>query len=83
MTSAPQSVTDRYTRNLLISGQNDRYEIVTVSRQINQVDNIPTGIYFTVTITVPTANFIEHVGLGATPVCALRRALEKAGVTFR
>ncbi len=80
---APQQVTERYVRALLVEGKNDRYEIVTVGRQIAAVDNIPVGTYYGVSVAVPSDNFRELLGIGATPVAALRRALEKDGVTFR
>lgn len=80
---APQQVTERYIRMLLVTGKNDRYEIVTVGRQIASVDNIPVGSYYGVAVAVPTEDFRELLGIGATPSAALRRALEKDGVTFR
>lgn len=80
---SPQNVTDRYINNLLRNGKNDDYETHTVSRQIATVSNIPVGIYYSVTVTKPAADFKEFVGIGATPNEALRRALQQDGVTFR
>lgn len=80
---SPQNVTDRYINNLLRNGKNDDYETHTISRQVSTVDNIPVGIYYTVNLAKPAADFQEFIGIGATPNAALRRALEKDGVTFR
>lgn len=80
---SPQNMSSRYLRKLLVEGQNEIFELVRVERRINQVDNIPIGIYFIVTIANHTDDFKEVSCVGATPEAALRRALESSGVTFR
>lgn len=79
----PQEVTTRYLNNLLREGKNDKYEIRLVQQNISHVDNVPVGVYYTLAIVEPSDDFRETIGIGATPIAALTRALTKSGVTFR
>lgn len=79
----PESVTDRYINNLIRRGKNDTYEIERIQRDIASVDNIPVGVYFSVALSVPMEDHRQILAIGATPLAAIQRALEKDGVQLR
>lgn len=85
MTNTPTAVTERYVSNLLKRGTNNDFRICTIYRQIAIEDGCCVGVYYQVmlasTTQSPESDKIRGVGL--TPASALRRALEKFGVTFR
>lgn len=80
--TAPQAVTERYVSNLLHNGRNKEFDICEVQRCSWMVDDQDVGCYFYIKITTATKDRVSDSN-GATPAQALRRALEKLGVTFR
>jgi hypothetical protein len=80
MNTAPQQVTERYLSNLLHYGRNKEFDILHIDREESKHQDIVVGYYYTVSIVGKTRN--EHAA-GATLAEAVRRALEKHGVTFR
>lgn len=81
--SLPQSVTIRYATNLLTAGKNDIFELDRVTQVPNKVaggDII--GFYFEAHVKSRT-DFESKGAAGATPVAAVKSALEKHGVTFQ
>lgn len=76
----PQQVTSRYTRNLLVKGTNNEFEIANLKRTYQEVDGITIGHYYIVNIR--NENFTKEAA-GATPEQAVTRCLTKHGVTFR
>lgn len=83
--SSPQAVTERYVSNLLHYGRNKEFDIATISRDVTIVDETCVGVYFNVLLTKQNASgeLPHQRASGATIAQALRRALEKHGVTFR
>lgn len=79
----PQSVTERYVSNLLSNGQNKEYSINALRRQTTLVNEDFVGYHWVVTVESATAVVNPAAASGATPAQAIRRALEKLGVTFR
>lgn len=85
MNTAPQGVTQHYISNLINRGRNREFDIASIARQITVHDDVCVGVYFEVVITRPNElELVEKVhASGATISQAVRRALEKHGVTFR
>lgn len=86
MNTTPQAVTERYVTNLINYGRNREFDIASISRQITQKDGIVVGVYFDAILTCPDSGEEGHktqMASGATISQAVRRALEKHGVTFR
>lgn len=83
-TPPAQSVTTRYSANLLRSGANAEFELVSLIANQAKTDNgLPLGPFYTCTIRSKQHVQTLVVDDGATPLQALERALAKAGVTFR
>lgn len=83
MTTTPQAVTERYVSNLIHYGRNKEFDIITIKREESFHDGQYVGCFFIAT-TVPTIpGHGSHYGSGATISQAVRRSLEKHGVTFR
>ena len=82
MTNTPQNVTSRYTRNLLVKGENNEYVIINMNRKTNMVDELIIGYYYAVEITVLGARTTQ-TAIGVTPEQAVHRCLTKHGVSFR
>jgi hypothetical protein len=80
MIQAPQKVTSRYARNLLVKGKNNEYVLEYITRRYSMVDEITVGDYFLAEITQLN---VRREAAGATPEQAVNRCLEKHGVTFR
>lgn len=83
MNTAPQSVTERYITNLINYGRNREFDIVKVTRETTTVDDQQVGVWFSSSVAKGTDLVHDKVGCGATISQAVRRALEKHGVTFR
>lgn len=86
MTTIPQAVTERYVSNLIHYGRNKEFDICSIQRQITEDDGVVVGVYFTVMIRLqiaPEGSADKIIASGATISQAVRRALEKHGVTFR
>lgn len=82
MNPTPQAVTERYVSNLITNGRNKEFDIDMIVRRTTLVDGEVVGYYFSVKlINVRLAE--EQNTSGATISQAVRRALEKYGVTFR
>jgi hypothetical protein len=86
MTTAPQAVTDRYVTNLINYGRNREFDIDSIARRKHEADDVVVGVYFEVSLLHTGgedkgAN--RRLACGATISQAVRRALEKHGVTFR
>lgn len=81
-TTTPQAVTERYVSNLIHYGRNKEFDIGTISRQISEDDDIVVGVYFQALVVAQTTHE-KTFACGATISQAVRRALEKHGVTFR
>jgi hypothetical protein len=77
---APQNVTSRYARNLLVKGTNNEFEIIGMKRTYSEVDGLTIGHYYV--ITVKGEAFTKE-SVGVTPEQAISRCLQKHGVTFR
>lgn len=77
----PQQITHRYVNRLLTEGRTPDFDISTLSRRDNLASNEVVGHYYEVTV-IDHAEGIR-LGVGATPIAAVRRALVKFGVTFR
>lgn len=82
MTTTPQAVTERYVSNLIHYGRNKEFDIFKVLREDSIVQDEHVGVYFEVCITT-SLNDSTIWARGATISQAVRRALEKHGVTFR
>lgn len=84
MNTAPQQVTERYVSNLISNGRNKEFDITTIAIRdayASGISNEHIGYYFTATINGSPGT--TQCGAGATISQAVRRALEKHGVTFR
>lgn len=83
--NAPQSVTERYVSNLLHYGRNKEFDIDYIKKIDNVVEDENVGVYFVARVNVTNQNAgpFGRMANGATIQQALRRALEKHGVTFR
>jgi hypothetical protein len=82
MTNTPQHVTSRYVRNLLVKGENNEYVIINMNRRTNMVDELIIGYYYATELTT-LGTRITKMAIGVTPEQAVRRCLEKHGVSFR
>lgn len=82
MTPTPQNVTSRYTRNLLVKGENNEYVIINMNRKTNMVDELIIGYYYVVEITA-LGQRTSQTAIGVTPEQAVHRCLTKHGVSFR
>lgn len=80
--SAPQVVTERYVTNLIHYGRNKEYSIQQVRQHPSMVSGDAVGVYFEVIVRGDPFTD-DQIGRGATIQQAVRRALEKHGVTFR
>lgn len=78
----PQQVTERYVSNLLHNGQNKDFFIDQITRLAHQVGEDFIGSYYQIEL-IQHGKLKVETSNGATPAQALRRALEKHGVTFR
>jgi hypothetical protein len=76
----PTQVTERYLSNLLHYGRNKEFDINFIKKFDNKIDDEIVGVYFTVRVDQGNNGLLAS---GATISQALRRALEKHGVTFR
>ena len=81
MKNPPQKLTLRYCRNLLANGENRHFTVQGLTRLPAEVDGIFIGYYYLVALTDYSSKRYE--GVGTTPAIAVRRTLEKAGVTFK
>jgi hypothetical protein len=79
------ALTDRYVRHLLCVGFNHEFEIQLIERELSVIDDLIVGRYYKVLISDRRLErkLSTYPAVGTTPKQALRRALEKAGVTFR
>lgn len=82
MTNTPQNVTSRYTRNLLVKGENNEYIMTTMNHKTNMVDELVIGYYYTAEV-ITKGPRLTKLAIGVTPEQAVHRCLEKHGVTFR
>lgn len=80
MPTLPQSVTSRYASNLVRDGRNRDFEIDAIVRKPALVDGHLVGHYYAATVV---HQILRAEGIGASPLQATTRALEKLGVTFR
>lgn len=81
MNTSPQAVTERYVTNLLHHGQNKEFILHHVVAERTMIGDENVGTHFTVEVNkIPG---VLQSAVGATPAQALRRALERHGVTFR
>jgi hypothetical protein len=79
----PQAVTERYVSNLIHYGRNKEFDIKQINRVNSLVDDEVVGVYFGCCIILGIEQTKEQWACGATISQAVRRALEKHGVTFR
>lgn len=82
MNDLPQNVTSRYLTNLLHEGRNADFDILLIEQKENIVEEQSCGYYYKAAVWCLSKQETVHV-VGASPVVALRRALEKFGVTFK
>lgn len=80
MKNPPQNVSERYTNNILRNGSNGLFDLLECNSKDSIVDGIVVGHYFQVHLAAVGSPYAT--GIGATPSQAVRRALEKFGVTF-
>lgn len=81
MKTAPQQVTSRYARNLLVKGKNNEYHILKIERKNHMIDGVWIANYYTVEIV--STHGMNETGVGASPENAVNHCLNKLGVTFR
>ncbi len=77
-----QAVTERYVNNLLRNGSNKEFEILVINRDAAIADDIVVGVYYTAVVK-HSSQLNKTQASGAVPSQAVRRCLEKHGVTFR
>jgi hypothetical protein len=80
MTNPPQNVSERYISNLLRTGANSDFILHYITKRESRVDNLVVGTYYDASIYHGGDN---QAAAGATPSQAVRRAMEKFGVTFK
>lgn len=80
--SLPQAVTNKYTHNLILTGSNDVFAVDFVQSEPNVVNGDVIGHYFAARVIFKSDQTAMR-GHGATPRQAVRKALEKFGVTFK
>jgi hypothetical protein len=80
MINAPQNITSRYTRNLLVKGINNEFHLAMVKRESHFIDKVWIANYFVVELL---QGGLSKTGVGATPEQATMNCLVKYGVTFR
>jgi ssDNA-binding replication factor A large subunit len=83
MNTAPQQVTERYVSNLINYGRNREFEIVEINQQAAIAHDEVVGFYYEARTNTANGEVKGVAGRGATISQAVRRALEKHGVTFR
>lgn len=82
MTTIPQAVTERYVSNLIHYGRNKEFDIEGIRKLYSKDDGQVVGIYFLAYVDTSIGGSTKEAP-GATISQAVRRALEKHGVTFR
>lgn len=82
MNNPPQAVTERYVSNLLNHGENNDFRFIALETHTTMAEGESIGWHYKLFLRSVANNEVE-VGYGDTPSFALRRALEKFGVTFR
>lgn len=82
MTNPTQAVTERYVSNLLRDGQNNEFVMQSNCAHNTEVEGVRIGIHFRAEV-YEVGHSVLKDGFATTPASALRRALEKFGVTFR
>jgi hypothetical protein len=80
--TTPQAVTERYVSNLLHYGRNKEFDVLSITQHENIVNDELCGYYFKACVFTADRVTLEKAH-AATVSQALRRALEKHGVTFR
>lgn len=86
MQNPPQNVSERYVNNLLRNGKNNLFFLHYMQLENAEVDGHVIGQYIRVELCAHnkfTQPSPAWQGVGATPSQAVRRALEKFGVTFK
>jgi hypothetical protein len=78
----PQQVTNRYVGRLIRKGFNYEFELVNLLRRDATADDLVIGHYYQAVI-MRLIDSCSESAAGVTPLQAVQRALEKAGVTFR
>lgn len=84
----PTAMTDTYATNLLRDGKNDLFDLIELDRKVCHAAEDPDVIlstYYSASVIVTPKDTEPSLitGVGPTPRAAVRRALEKHGVTFR
>jgi hypothetical protein len=79
--NAPQQVTSRYARNLIIKGKNTEFHLLKIERHNHWIDGAWIANYYNAEIV--STNGMSHTAAAPSPEMAVNRALEKHGVTFR
>ena len=80
MTNPPQNLTDRYVTNLLHHGRNATFDLSALTQCDSVVKQETVGCYYEAVVQ----HLMQHESAcGATPVVAVKRALEKHGVSFK
>lgn len=84
MPTQPQAVTERYVSNLIHNGRNKEFDIIAIERCFSKsADNEVVGVYFVCVVELANDPTTFKSAPGASIAQAVRRALEKHGVTFR
>ena len=80
MNPTPQNVTSRYTRNLIIKGQNNEFHLSNIKRESHFIDKVWIANYYVAEVL---QGGLSKTGVGATPEQSVMNCLVKYGVTFR
>ena len=74
--------TRRYASNLLKKGFNNEFTIQVITRQHSIVEELVVGYYYMAALT-NNGTRLQRDSVGATPLQAVERCLEKHGIAFR
>ena len=80
----PQNISDRYVHSLLINGSNRTFSLMALCTHATIQNNVNLGTHYSAKVdTDLNGDDDTRLGYGATPLGAVRRALELWGVTFK
>lgn len=77
----PQNVSDRYANAILTNGRNRIFSLMSLDTHATVQNGVNLGTHYSASIATDYEPD-SKIGYGATPLGAVRRALELWGVTF-
>lgn len=77
----PQNVSNRYANAILTNGSNRVFSLMALDTHATIQNNVNLGTHYSATVAIDLEPY-SKCGYGATPLAAVRRALELWGVTF-